>query len=240
MKEHYIRLIDPNKPRGRTLFLLNVPPYVTEKSLEVFFNRTGSVTSVSFAEKPGRDETNKWKQNSGEFSNKASPFKFKVSYIVFKTTNNVERALEISSIDLFDDLTGQPTFESGMQLWHSEYQQRALDASETQKYIEEYITDYDEREKQAAIDAKNTEADADGWVRVGRQGVNSGFEQKDTVLAKVDEKLERSKKKKELKNFYTFQIRESKMKNIIELRKKFQDDKRKIESLKQTRRFKPF
>ncbi|KAI8123151.1 hypothetical protein FF38_11770 [Lucilia cuprina] len=239
MKEHFIRLMDPNKPKGRTLFLLNIPPYVTEKSLEEFFNRTSSVVSVTFAEKPGKNETDKWLQNITEFSNKETPFKFKVAYVVFKTTNSVGRALQITSIDLYD-ATGESIIDSGMQLWHSQYQRKLLDVAKTQKYIDEYMADYDEREREAAVAAKNSVADADGWVTVGKQGRNSGFEQKDTVIGKLEEKIERGRKKKELANFYTFQIRESKMKNIIELRKKFDDDKKKIESLKQTRRFRPF
>lgn len=232
--------MDPNKPKGRTLFLLNVPPYVTEKSLEGFFNQTGTVVSVTFAEKPGKDETDKWMQNVTAFSDREPPFKFKVAYIVFKTTNNVERSLQVTSIDLFNKATAEATIESGMQLWHTRYQQKLLDLAKTQKLIDEYIAAYDERDREAAAYSKNSEADADGWVTVGKQGKNSGFEQKDTVIAKLEDKIERCKKKKELSNFYTFQIRESKMKNIIELRKKFEEDKKKIESLKQTRRFKPF
>ncbi|KAM7359817.1 ribosomal RNA-processing protein 7 homolog A [Cochliomyia hominivorax] len=240
IKEHFIRLMDPNKPKGRTLFLLNVPPYVTEKSLHDFFTRYGKVISVIFAKKPGKDETDKWQQNITQFSNYESPFKFKVAYVVFKSTNSVERALQVNSIDLFNDNTGDAIIESGMQLWHSQYKSKQFDVTATQQLIDKYMAAYDEREKKASEAAKNSEADADGWVTVGRQGRNSGFEQRDTILDKMQNKMERSKKNKELTNFYTFQIRESKMKNIIELRKKFEDDKKKIESLKQSRRFRPF
>lgn len=240
MREHFIRLMDPNKPKGRTLFLLNIPPYVTEKSLENFFQQTGSVISVTFAEKPGRDEAEKWLNNVTEFSNNETPFRFKVAYVVFKTTNSVDRALQITSIDLFSPTTKETTIESGMQLWHTQYQRKMLDVEKTQAYIDQYMAAYDEREREAAAAAKNSEADADGWVTVGKQGRNSGFEQKDTVIGKLEEKIEKGKKKKELSNFYTFQIRESKMKNIIQLRKKFEEDKQKIETLKQTRRFRPF
>lgn len=232
--------MDPNKPKGRTLFLLNIPPYVTEKSLELFFNNIGTVVSVTFAAKPGKDETNKWHQNVTEFSNSETPFKFKVAYVVFKTTNSVGKALKAASIDLFDVNSGEPIVESGIQLWHSQYQKKILNVNNTQSYIDQYMADYDEREREAAAAARTTTADADGWVTVGKQGKNSGFEQKDTVIGKLEDKIERGKKTKELKNFYTFQIRESKMKNIIELRKKFEDDKKKIETLKQTRRFRPF
>jgi len=59
-------------------------------------------------------------------------------------------------------------------------------------------------------------------------------------MGRLEQKVPTENKSKELKNFYTFQIRESKMQNIMEIRKKFEEDKRKIELLKQSRRFKPF
>uniref|UniRef100_A0A1B0BPM2 RRM domain-containing protein n=1 Tax=Glossina palpalis gambiensis TaxID=67801 RepID=A0A1B0BPM2_9MUSC len=240
MKEHFIRLIDPNKPKGRTLFILNIPPYVTTQSLEKFFQQYGPVEFVIFAEKPGRDETEKWHENLTEFSNVKPPFKFKVAYVVFKKSASLGRALEASAINLFSDTTNESFIESGMQLWHTQYQETILDIEQTQKHIEEYMAAYDERERLALEAAKNSAADADGWITVGKQGRDSGFEQKESVLNKLEQKIEKGKKKKELTNFYTFQIRESKMKNILELRKKFEEDKKKIEMIKQTRRFKPF
>ncbi|XP_061390455.1 ribosomal RNA-processing protein 7 homolog A [Musca vetustissima] len=240
MKEHFIRLMDPNKPKGRTLFLLNVPPYVTEKSLETFFEQVGPVVSVLFAQKAGRDEDQKWMQKVTEFSNAEAPFTFKVAYVVFKNSNSVSRALEVKSIDLFSPTSKESYIVTGMQLWHTQYKDRILDVDKTHAYIDEYMAAYDEREREAAEAAKTTEADADGWVTVGKRGNNAGFEQSEGIIGKIEEKMEKSKKKKELTNFYTFQIRESKMKNIVELRKKFEEDKKKIETLKQTRRFRPF
>ena len=40
-------------------------------------------------------------------------------------------------------------------------------------------------------------------------------------------------------NFYSFQIRESKKNKIVEMRKKFEEDKQKINRMKQERKFKP-
>uniref|UniRef100_A0A1A9X2K3 RRM domain-containing protein n=1 Tax=Glossina brevipalpis TaxID=37001 RepID=A0A1A9X2K3_9MUSC len=240
MKEHFIRLIDPNKPKGRTLFIVNLPPYVTAQSLEKFFQQYGTVELVTFAEKPGRDETEKWHENLTEFSNVKPPFKFKVAYVVFKKNTSLGRALEASAINLFSDTSKESFIESGMQLWHRQYQEEILDNEQTQKHIDGYMVAYDERERSTFEAAKNSAADVDGWITVGKQGRNSGFEQKESVVNKLEEKIEKGKKKKELKNFYTFQIRESKMKNILELRKKFEEDKKKIEIIKQTRRFKPF
>ncbi|XP_037952096.1 ribosomal RNA-processing protein 7 homolog A-like [Teleopsis dalmanni] len=240
MREHFIRLMDPNKPRGRTLFLLNIPPYVTEKSLMEFFKRFGEVIMVSFAEKPGRDETQKWQEYTTPFTNNEPPFKFKVAYVVFKESKSVPRALLAKSIDLFSETTGESLIETGLQLWHSQHEKKILNVEETQIEIDKYMVDYEQREKVANEAAKTSAADADGWVTVGKQGRNAGFEQKESVIDRIEQKVAKDKKNKELTNFYTFQIRESKMKNIVNLRKKFEEDKQKIELLKKSRRFRPF
>ncbi|KAH8376807.1 hypothetical protein KR093_001436, partial [Drosophila rubida] len=242
MREHFIRLMDPNKPKGRTLFLLNVPPYVTETSLETFFKRIGNVESVLFAAKPGRDETTKWYEAlEVPFSSAHTPFKFKVAYIVFQKSNSISRALALESIDLYNSNGGESLIKTGMELWHDEYENNfILNVAKTQAKINAYMADYDKRERAAQEAAKNSEADADGWVTVGKDGRNAGFEQKESVIGRLEDKLAKDKKTKELKNFYTFQIRESKMQNIVELRKKYEEDKRKIELLKQSRRFRPF
>ncbi|XP_034474645.1 ribosomal RNA-processing protein 7 homolog A [Drosophila innubila] len=241
MREHFIRLMDPNKPKGRTLFLLNVPPYVTETSLQTFFKCAGNVESVLFAAKPGRDETAKWYEGMEvPFSNAQTPFKFKVAYVVFQKGSSIGRALAIQSIDLYNS-SGESLIKTGMELWHDEYENNfILDVAKTQAKIDAYMADYDKRERAELEAAKTSEADADGWVTVGKEGRNAGFEQKESVIGRLENKLAKDKKTKELKNFYTFQIRESKLQNIVELRKKYEEDKRKIELLKQSRRFRPF
>ncbi|XP_064553618.1 ribosomal RNA-processing protein 7 homolog A [Drosophila montana] len=241
MREHFIRLMDPNKPKGRTLFLLNVPPYITEESLQTFFKRAGNVESVLFAEKPGRDETAKWYEGTDvPFSNVQTPFKFKVAYVVFQKSISIGRALAIESLDLFNS-SGECLIKTGMELWHDDYENNyILDVEKTQKEINAYMADYDKRERAALAAAKTSEADPDGWVTVGKDGRNAGFEQKESVIGRIESKLTKDKKTKELKNFYTFQIRESKMQSIVELRQKYEEDKQKIELLKKSRRFRPF
>ncbi|KAI0326697.1 hypothetical protein GY45DRAFT_1328557 [Cubamyces sp. BRFM 1775] len=48
------------------------------------------------------------------------------------------------------------------------------------------------------------------------------------------------KEKKEKEAFYAFQIHEKKRKELIDLKSKFEEDRAKIEKLKQTRKFKPY
>lgn len=49
-----------------------------------------------------------------------------------------------------------------------------------------------------------------------------------------------SKKTTELKNFYRFQIKEEKIKDLDNLRKKFAEDRERVAKMKEQRKFKPF
>ncbi|KAH8413961.1 hypothetical protein KR009_008471, partial [Drosophila setifemur] len=241
IREHFIRLMDPNKPKGRTLFLLNVPPYVTEHAIKQVFSIAGSIESVKFAAKPGKEETAKWYEDiQAHFSNTRPTFVFKVAYVAFQNSSSIEKALAMKSIDLFND-SGDCVIKTGMELWHEEYDKNfLLDPEKTMAQIRKKITGHDKKERIAAKAAKNSDVDADGWVTIGKDGRNAGFEQKESVIGRLEKKFCVDKKTKELKNFYTFQIRESKMQIITEMRKKFEEDKSKIELLKHSRRFKPF
>ncbi|KAI0920851.1 hypothetical protein AcW1_004992 [Taiwanofungus camphoratus] len=48
------------------------------------------------------------------------------------------------------------------------------------------------------------------------------------------------KEKKEKEGFYAFQVHEKKRKELIDLKKKWEEDKAKVEKLKQSRKFKPY
>lgn len=49
-----------------------------------------------------------------------------------------------------------------------------------------------------------------------------------------------TKKNTELKNFYRFQIKEEKIKDLDNLRKKFAEDRERVAKMKEQRKFKPF
>lgn len=77
-KEHSRRNQSADLPRGKTLFLLNVPPYATESSLKnIFEQKCGSVKSVTFSEN----------QQEG----------FKTTFIVFDRESGLEKALDLPS-----------------------------------------------------------------------------------------------------------------------------------------------
>jgi hypothetical protein len=59
-------------------------------------------------------------------------------------------------------------------------------------------------------------------------------------VKKTNPRARQPKKNLELKNFYRFQIRDEKMKQLDMLRKKFEEDKQKVAKMKESRKFRPF
>ena len=53
-------------------------------------------------------------------------------------------------------------------------------------------------------------------------------------------KAQKKKKDYELKNFYRHQMREQKREELQSLREKFEEDKKRIQKMKEARKFKPF
>ncbi|XP_078052733.1 ribosomal RNA-processing protein 7 homolog A isoform X2 [Augochlora pura] len=222
-KEHSIRNQEPEHPRGRTLFVLNIPPYVTAEVLKrVFDKHCGIVANVFFTATKG----------------------FKTAYIVFEKESALERALELpknSVIILSDE---QNVCLTGVAKWCKDYNDSICDEEKMKKEIEDYMKDYDQRINNKIISEKVMAEgeDNDGWVTVTGQKKRGQFAlaRKDSVINKMQQEEEQKNKKKRLLNFYTFQIRESKKQNLAELRKKFELDKKRLQDLKSKRTFKPF
>ncbi|XP_072863205.1 putative ribosomal RNA-processing protein 7 homolog B [Chlorocebus sabaeus] len=71
--------------------------------------------------------------------------------------------------------------------------------------------------------------DEEGWVKVTRRGRRPVLPRTEAASLRVLERERRKRARKELLNFYAWQHRESKMEHLAQLRKKFQEDKQKIE-----------
>ncbi|KAJ3280214.1 Ribosomal RNA-processing protein 7 A, partial [Borealophlyctis nickersoniae] len=86
--------------------------------------------------------------------------------------------------------------------------------------------------------------DEDGFVLVtrarGRRNTNADASGATVTAARPEEVKKLKPKKKELVDFYRFQMRESKRNQLADLRRKFEEDKKKIAALKANRRFKPY
>ncbi|XP_072947403.1 ribosomal RNA-processing protein 7 homolog A [Epargyreus clarus] len=234
IKEHIVRDHTKDKPSGRTLFIINIPPYADENGLTNAFREAGKVQSVQFYTKPGAGET-----NTHKFIEEPSKPTFRVCYLVFEKVSELDKALHLTKLSPMN--SNDHKIQFGINKWVNEYNSSVLLPKVLKERVEEFMKTHDEKLKQIEKKEKQLEQEDDeGWITVTKRGKIQSFARTEKVENKIMAKEEKNKKRKELKNFYTFQIRESKMKHIVALRQKFEEDKRKIAQIKQSRRFKPF
>ncbi|KAH7025939.1 meiotic recombination protein DMC1 [Microdochium trichocladiopsis] len=111
-----------------------------------------------------------------------------------------------------------------------------------QAAVDAYFTLFNRREAEAEQLAKRlrNEPDEDGFVTVTRGGRNAPARMDEAEEAKK-RMLERAQKKKdETQDFYRFQMRERRKAEQADLLRRFADDKRKVEAMREKRgKFKP-
>uniref|UniRef100_A0A6M2D151 Hipothetical protein n=1 Tax=Rhipicephalus microplus TaxID=6941 RepID=A0A6M2D151_RHIMP len=238
-KEHSVREKSEHKPSGRTLFVVNVPPYCDEDSLKRIFGDCGKVSKVWLQKSPS---SGKPAENVSSFFPSVPPVTgFKVAYVVFHKEAAVGRALALSLSEPRVLHHEDCNDVVGVAKWCAQYKSTFVDAEKVQKEVDTYMADYDarlEEEKQRAK-AMDGVPDEDGWITVTKYGKRPVIPRTDAVSQKISSAEKKKRSQKELVNFYSFQIRESKMEKIAQLRKKFEEDKRKISLMKASRRFRP-
>lgn len=233
-KEHSVREHTADKPSGRTLFIVNIPPYADEKGIANAFSEAGKVKLVQLCLKPNDTDS---KNNS--FMPEIPKPTFRIGYVIFNKVAELDRALKLTELKPMNN--EEHKIKLGIDKWVEDYNNSVMTEITLKNKVEEFMKHFDKASKKSEATEKELEKeDDDGWITVTKKGKVSSFARSEKVENKIMQKEEKSKKRKELKNFYTFQIRESKMKHIVSLRQKFEEDKKKIALIKQSRRFKPF
>ncbi|KAF9417472.1 Ribosomal RNA-processing protein 7, partial [Podila epigama] len=132
----------------------------------------------------------------------------------------------------------------GLFKWLQDYHNQRPAADALQIKVDDYMEKFERSEyeaQKAALERLNV-MDEDGFTLVtsaGSKGANT--DGKITIRAiKTQEAKTIKPKKKELQDFYRFQMREAKRDKLVDLRRKFEEDKLRIEALKVNRRFKPY
>jgi len=248
-KPHNVRVEEPLKPRERTLFCANIPPWATVESIKRIFQANGPIENIYFESSPSVGPPPQPSDNI--FSNVIDPYKigcgFKFGYIVFERSMGVKNSM--SKMDLkkeFIASTEEKPILVGVKRWAEDYNNQWKDEKEISLNINSYMTEYDKNVTLAKNAADEMgEPDEDGWVTVVRQDKkkanNAPASTKDQEKDRTRGKKNRRKKKKvTLQNFYSHQVKEDKMDKIQELRKKFEEDKLKIAKMKADRKFRPF
>jgi ribosomal RNA-processing protein 7 len=116
--------------------------------------------------------------------------------------------------------------------------------SDLQQQVDEYMEAFAEAEedKLREVHDAQTQVDDDGFTLVvgSKRKSLGGMAALRTSQDPIAEQSAKKKRKKEKSDFYRFQIREQKKQEMNSLLKRFQDDKKKVDELRQKRRFNPY
>eukprot|EP00730_Choanoeca_flexa_P011867 TRINITY_DN2866_c0_g1_i1.p1 TRINITY_DN2866_c0_g1~~TRINITY_DN2866_c0_g1_i1.p1 ORF type:complete len:306 (+),score=68.52 TRINITY_DN2866_c0_g1_i1:129-920(+) len=222
-KEHAVRKPTPETPKGRTLFLLNLPLGGTD-TIRNFFEQFGKVQDVRIATLTTGSAKKRTLQS------------YDAAYIVFKTTKTLARVMALEY-----DPERRLTFaiETGSQRFNNAYDSARPPRDELKATVDAAVAAFDdevERSKAAALAA--AEPDEAGWTLVtAKTNVEA---QDDEEGRPASKRARRKKKKTELNNFYRFQRLEGHQEKLALLRKRFDEDRKRMELLKASRKFKPY
>lgn len=225
IKEHAVRHHESDKPPNRTLFIVNVPPYINESYLNKVFSSAGAVDNVILQSK--QNSTDNEIHNSGGF---------KIAFVIFKDSNGLKTALNLSNIDLIP--INDDTILTGMKKWMKEYNDQICDRDKLEEEVNNFVLEFDKlAEKQNESGKKLDNA---GWTVVNKKSRRHGNARKESAKNKINEKIAEQDKRKYHTDFYAFQKRESKMNHLVQMRQKYEEDKKRVAAMKQFRKFKPY
>uniref|UniRef100_UPI00358E28CE ribosomal RNA-processing protein 7 homolog A n=1 Tax=Myxine glutinosa TaxID=7769 RepID=UPI00358E28CE len=238
VKEHRVREMAASWTPGKALLVLGIPPYCSQENLRLLFGKFGVVESVTLhkeADIPSATEA------PSKYFNICPAQGFKVAVVTFKLLQDAKAVLSYPVDEALDLSSNEVPIITGVTKWAKEYKDKIIVPEEMQAEIDDYMEKYDKKEEEEA--KKKNEADVpdeEGWVTVTRKGRHRGIPRTAVVMRRLLQRERKQKAQRELLNFYTWQRRESKRDHIIQLRKKFEEDKQKIALMKAQRKFRPF
>ncbi|KAI1486566.1 ribosomal RNA-processing protein 7-domain-containing protein [Biscogniauxia mediterranea] len=111
-----------------------------------------------------------------------------------------------------------------------------------QDAMDAYFTIFNKKEHEATQLAKRlrNEPDEDGFVTVTRGGRNAPASRTEAEEARQKMLLRQQKKKDSMQDFYRFQLREKKKAEQAEMMKRFDEDRKKVQAMREKRgKFRP-
>jgi hypothetical protein len=152
----------------------------------------------------------------------------------FNKESSVASALSLSCINW--PSVGKQNQVRGMEKWVGQCQQRP-EASHLQRQVEAFMAEFDAAEEDAKEEAKEEEVDDDGFTLVtknrGKKGVTDG-----EIHVKAAGRTKRGRQHGPGDGFYGLNKLKAKEKQLKEVRKKFEADRKRLKLLKQERNFK--
>lgn len=171
---------------------------------------------------------------------------YSFSYSYFSITNALQNLDEMSCYGISENSSrGQSGIKKWMKQWKSD---NLLDQETLEKCCKENIARYEKKQEEIRrLKERLSETqDDEGWTVVAKKGKKRSHGAMDTTVAATrltQDKLLHLKqehdKRSHKEDFYRFQKRENKEQKLLELQKKFEEDKKKIAKMRQARKFVP-
>ena len=131
---------------------------------------------------------------------------------------------------------------NGIPKWIKEYRDRfSMDLDQLEQTSLEFLAN--PNFKQSENNTPSNDDDDGGWTVVSRTLKKTRQRMTPSTnktLNRLRAKQKRSSEKKELVNFYKFQMTDKKIDQLEQLKMKFELDKQRIIQMRQQRKFKPF
>eukprot|EP00123_Amoebidium_parasiticum_P022853 comp9638_c0_seq1/m.4659 comp9638_c0_seq1/g.4659 ORF comp9638_c0_seq1/g.4659 comp9638_c0_seq1/m.4659 type:complete len:260 (-) comp9638_c0_seq1:199-978(-) len=233
-REHQAK--NEEHPEKKTLFVANIAPVFDEGTVKHIFQSFGSVKHVqisSLAQQRHHNTLAKKLYHPNPDAEDSVLF----AHVVFKSEKGLAAALQVDDqspvIDASEHVKGASLAE-----WVEEC--RAVPRMEhLEDQVDAAMRLFEAREEQRReqLEAQRNQPDEEGWITVSYGRKRSEI---DAEPDKEKEKKKQEKKEKVMLNFYRWQQREARRDQIADLRRKFEEDKKKIASMRQARKFKPY
>nr|XP_054325967.1 ribosomal RNA-processing protein 7 homolog A-like [Pongo pygmaeus] len=210
----------------------------TQESLSRLLSTCGPLQSVELQEKP--DLADSPKESRSKFFHPKPVPGFRVGYVVFQKPSGVSAALALKGPLLVS--TESHPVKTGIHKWISDYADSVPDPEALRVEVDTFMEAYDQKIAEEEAKAKKEEGvpDEESWVKVTRWGRQPVLPRTEAASLRLLERERRKRARKELLNFYAWQHRESKMEHLAQLRKKFEDDKQRIQLLRAQCKFRPY
>ncbi len=159
-------------------------------------------------------------------------------HVVFEEEDGVEAALSEAEFGVRDTASSAPALLGGLQKYLDDARaaRPTLEALQAANRAAMAKVEADEEAVRAEKERKKGVADADGFTLVtGKRKISMAA----ATLA-AEKRARRDQKKRDaMSNFYSFQRRETRRDQLASLRVKFEEDKMRVQRMKQARNFKP-
>lgn len=239
------REVAGEKPVDRTMVAYNAPPFVHEPHLLNAFKPFGATAVIIQDEAidkiPAAED--RWMTQSSLSDSDSQ----RVAYIAFESKQQLTKFMDHPPTTPLVLFNKGETLPIGVKLWSKQYNDSIENADELLAQVNKDLQEYDERvEKERELAKKRAgEADDEGWVTVTKHGkkrkaFGAGEAHDQGVLSKEAKKqAKQDKAVANVGNFYKYKKEETKLSKLADLRKKFEEDKKRVAEMKQKRKFKP-